>query len=57
MVSAQGVGVFFMEGKLKSIVTEERREMTVWPTSRSETENVYMDYLCWFYSLPALCIE
>ena len=57
MVSAKGVRILFMEGRLKRIVTEGRSEIRVWPTSLSETVNVCGLPVCWFYSLPALCIE
>lgn len=40
MVSAQGIWVLFMERRLWSIVREGIREITVWPTSPSETESM-----------------
>lgn len=40
MVSAWGVWIHFMERRFQPIVPEGIKELTVWPTSTSETENV-----------------
>lgn len=55
-VSAWGVWVLFMERRFQSIVPEGIRELQCGPQAQAKLR-MYMNYLCWLNSLPAVCVE